>query len=135
MPARPMFESELGKVRALARQLWPDEPNHVFDSEYVFVWEDEDGAITGFASVSIRPWVDGAAAMPCPHVEGWFVEAAARRKGAGRALILAIEDWCRHRGFGTLTSDTGLDNDVSLRAHQALGFAPTERIQYFKKAL
>jgi hypothetical protein len=63
MPARPMFETELGKVEALARQLWPDESNHVFDGEHVFVWEDENGAITGFASVSIRPWVDGAAAM------------------------------------------------------------------------
>jgi aminoglycoside 6'-N-acetyltransferase I len=95
----------------------------------------EDGAIEGFASVSIRPWVEGVDAMPCPHLEGWFVKAGSRQNGAGRALILAVEQWCRQRGFHILTSDTGLSNDVSLRAHKALGFTPTEQIQYFKKSL
>ena len=135
MPARPMRQSELSQVQALARELWPYDPHHAFKDEYVFVWEKDDGTLGGFACVSIRPWVDGTDAAPCPHVEGWFVEAAMRQGGVGRALILAIENWCRQHGFRTLTSDTTLDNEVSLRAHEALGFETTEQLQYFKKAL
>lgn len=36
------------------------------------------------------------ALTPCrPHVEGWFIEAGSRQSGAGRAIILAIEQWFR----------------------------------------
>ncbi|MBO0734921.1 MAG: GNAT family N-acetyltransferase, partial [Methylocapsa sp.] len=91
----------MNKVQALARQLWPEESLPLFDGQQVFVWEREDGVIGGFASVSIRPFVDGVDAAPCPHVEGWFVEPAIRQSGAGRALIYAIEEWCRQRGFAT----------------------------------
>lgn len=130
-----MHPLDMSRVRELAHQLWPDEPLYDFQGEHVFVWERDNGSLAGFASVSVRPWVDGSESEPCPHVEAWFVEADLRRRGVGRALILAIEDWCRERGFTELTSDTGLDNDVSLRAHSAIGFNPTERIQYFQKSL
>jgi hypothetical protein len=54
MPARLMREGELGKVQALARQLWPDEPNHVFDSEYVFV-----GNVRMARSTALHPYLSG----------------------------------------------------------------------------
>jgi len=135
MPVRPMRASELSHVQALARQLWPGEPLYEFRDEQVFVWEREQGCLGGFASVSIRPWVQGSQSEPCPHVEAWFVESDLRHGGVGRALMVAIEDWCRERGYRELTSDAELRNKVSLRAHSAVGFKPTVRIQYFKKAI
>ena len=33
------------------------------------------------------------------------------------------------------SADVGLDNDVSLRAHAALGFEATLRVQFFRKRL
>jgi aminoglycoside 6'-N-acetyltransferase I len=50
-------------------------------------------------------------------------------------LIAAVETWCRERGFRELTSDTELANTVSRRAHEALGFEPTEQLQHFRKPL
>src|SRR5262245_37042993 len=130
MPVRPMRASELSQVQALARQLWPDDPLYEFRDEFVFVWEREQGTLGGFASVSIRPWVEGSRSEPCPHVESWFVEPDLRHCGVGRALIVAIEDWCREHGYRELTSDAKLTNEVSLQAHSAVGFKPTLQIQY-----
>ena len=135
MSVRPLRFSELSEAQALSHQLWPDEPHHDFNGEHVFVWEREGGSLGGFASVSVRPFVNGAESAPCPHLEGWFVEADLRRNGVGRALLAAIEDWCRAKGYRELTSDTWLDDDRSVKAHTAFGFTPTERIQYFKKSI
>jgi len=129
-----MRASDLSEVQILARKLWPDNPAPDFPGETVFVWEEGD-IIGGFASVSVRPWVDGADCEPCPHVESWFVEAALRRRGVGRALVKAIEEWCGQRGYRELTSDTNLDNEASRAAHKAIGFEATEQLQYFKKSL
>ncbi len=38
-------------------------------------------------------------------------------------------------GFKELTSDALLENELSFKAHVALGLEPTERIRYFKKKL
>lgn len=134
MPVRLALPADAEAIADLAGQLWPDEP---YDpgNETVFVWAGEDGTLGGFVAVALRPWVDGAQSAPCPHVEGWFVAPQLRRRGIGRALIAAVEAWCRRRGFAELTSDVLTDNATSLAAHAALGFAPSERIQYFRKPL
>ena len=56
-----------------------------------------------------------------------------RRKGVARQLYDAIGDWARARGCRELASDALLDNEVSQRAHRALGFRETERVVYFTK--
>ena len=71
--------------------------------------------------------------MPVPYVEGWWVASDLRRSGVGRALIEAIEQWCRANGYAELGSDVELDNAPSLAAHAALGFEPTLRLQFFRK--
>ena len=51
-----------------------------------------------------------------------------RRQGVGRALMQAAEQWARDAGFAGLGSDARVENEVSLLAHERLGFAPTERL-------
>ena len=92
-------------------------------------------SVIGFIEVSIRPFSDGCDSMPVPHVEGWYVEPAARGRGVGRSLIENVEAWSRARGFGELASDAEIENGASLLAHQACGFEETERLIKFRKRL
>jgi aminoglycoside 6'-N-acetyltransferase I len=125
---------ERTQVLAWKRELWGADDGDDAD-ETVFVWETDGGALGGFVSVSLRPWAEGCLNAPVPYVEGWYVAAPLRRRGVGRALMDAAEQWARSQGFDELGSDARLDNTVSLHAHRRLGFTPTERLQYFRKAL
>lgn len=120
----------------MAHSLWPENDSwYDFSQEHVFVWENENGTLGGVASVAVRPWAEGSAIEPCPHVEGWYVEPELRRRGIGRVLIAASERWAKGQGYEELTSDAELTNEVGLSAHKALGFEPTTQIQYFRKKL
>lgn len=134
MTIRPYAADDLPGLRALANELWPDEPDYAPGRETVFVAE-EAGALIGFASVSVRDYVNDCEHCPCPHLEGWFVQEPHRGKGIGRALIHAVEDWAREGGFTELTSDTWTWNKASIAAHERAGFALTSEIQYFRKEL
>jgi aminoglycoside 6'-N-acetyltransferase I len=63
------------------------------------------------------------------------VEPHARRRGVGRALIQAAEDWGRAQGCTEFGSDALIDNDISASAHKALGFEETAQIRCFRKNL
>jgi aminoglycoside 6'-N-acetyltransferase I len=130
-----MRPADAAEVLAMMRELWPDATIAGFDDEHYFVFEGDRGRLEGFASMSVRPWVDGSDSTPCPHLEGWYVAPEVRRKGIGGALVAAVEAWCRDNGYDELTSDALVSNTVSLKAHERLGFAPTERLQYFAKRL
>jgi aminoglycoside 6'-N-acetyltransferase I len=100
----------------------------------VFVAEDA-GKLLGFAEVGTRAYAEGCETSPVGFLEGWFVEEHARGSGVGRALVQAAETWARERGLTEFGSDTWLDNEASIQAHQALGFAVTERLVCFLKRL
>jgi aminoglycoside 6'-N-acetyltransferase I len=79
--------------------------------------------------------VNGTESSPVGFVEGVYVVPAWRRKGVARLLYAAIGDWAKARGCRELASDALIDNEISQRAHHALGFRETERVVYFTKAL
>ena len=125
--------------------LWPDADTDelAIESEamltdpdqVVFVAPRADGGLYGFVEAGVRAFANGVDESPCAFVEGWWVDADTRRTGIGRALIAAVEDWARERGFRELGSDAELHNTVSHRAHEALGFEERERVIYFRKRL
>lgn len=135
MPARLMRSHELPEVTEMMRTLWPGGDSYDFSDETVYVWEKDDGGLGGFVSFSLRPWAEGCDSTPVPYVEGWWVAPELRQAGVGRALVAAVEGWCREEGYDELGSDVELDNAISLRAHAALGFEPTLRVQFFRKRL
>lgn len=52
-----------------------------------------------------------------------YVAARGRRRGVGRALVLALALACRQRGLRTLVAGIGdLDNAASIALHRACGF-------------
>src|SRR5690348_184300 len=125
--------------------LWPDEDPTALAQEIdqlrtdpnqvAFVAQAPDGHLCGMVEAGIRPFANGVDEQPCAFVEGWWVDADVRRTGVGGALIAAVEDWARERGFHELGSDALLDNVVSYEAHLALGFEERERTINFRKFL
>ncbi len=130
-----MRPEELPALRAMMQALWPDAGAYDFSDETVFVWEGVSGTLGGFVSMSLRPWAEGCGSAPVPYIEGWWVAPELRRSGVGRALMHAAEHWCREHGYAELGSDVEWDNINSLRAHAALGFESTLRLQYLRKRL
>ena len=127
--------------------LWPDgsAADHAADvrryfaaprREIAFLAVAEDGTSVGFAEATIRSdYVNGTESSPVGFLEGWYVTPKWRRRGAGRALVAAVERWTRGHGCSELASDALLDNRDSHRAHAACGFAETERVVCFRKRL
>ncbi len=134
-PVRLMRPAEVPDVVEMMRALWPTTGDYDFTGETVFVWERPAGGLGGFVSFSVRPWAEGCDSVPVPYIEGWWVAPDLRRAGAGRALIEAVERWCRDHGYVELGSDVDLENAASLQAHLALGFELTLRLQFFRKRL
>ena len=97
---------------------------------------DERRQPLGFIEGSIRSdYVNGTGSSPVGFIKGVYVVPSRRRKGVARQLYAAIADWAKARGCRELASDALVDNEVSQRAHRALGFRETERVVYFTKAL
>jgi aminoglycoside 6'-N-acetyltransferase I len=146
--AHPSDKDELAKMREL---LWPEasledhgkELDSILRSRMygtlpmaVLVSQDESGALTGFIEVGLRSHADGCdPARPVSFVEGWFVREASRKQGIGSALMRSAEAWARNQGCVEMASDTWIDDEISLRSHQALGFEVVDRCVHFRKPL
>jgi aminoglycoside 6'-N-acetyltransferase I len=101
-----------------------------------FLAIDADAHVQGFAEATLRrDYVNGTESSPVGFLEGWYVTLQARGCGAGRALVVAVEQWAGRHGCSELASDALLDNEASHRAHAACGFEETERVVYFRKWL
>ena len=139
--------SELQHWLDLRCLLWPDDStSHLSDITRYFsgqnphierVWgvRLEGGPVLGFLELSLRSYAEGTGDSPVPYVEGWFVRADARGKGASKALIEKAMDWASSRGFAHLASDTDLSNEGSIRAHHAVGFTEVGRQVAFLRPL
>jgi aminoglycoside 6'-N-acetyltransferase I len=101
----------------------------------VFVVERATGALGGFLEVSLRAYADGCRTSPVGYIEGWYVDADLRQQGWGGALVTAAEQWAVAQGCTEMASDCELDNEVSFRAHLALGYEEADRVIQFRKTL
>jgi aminoglycoside 6'-N-acetyltransferase I len=141
MIVREYRPSDYAEWRRMRTALWPDQTMADMASwlarsdAATFVVEDPPGSIRGFAEVGERAYADGCETQPVAYLEGWYVDAGARGRGLGRALVRAVEDWARERGYRELASDTELANLVSRRAHERLGFTEVERAVLYRKTV
>lgn len=130
---------------ALRAALWPDEdretlaqdaPGMLARPDMLVLVAREGDPVAGFVEAGIRrDYVNGCQTSPVAFVEGIYVRPEYRGRGVARALIAAVTDWAKAQGVRELASDALLDNAASHAMHQALGFAETERVVYFRKAL
>lgn len=89
----------------------------------------------GFAEFSLREYAEGCLTSPVTYLEGWYVEPRARGRGVGAALVRAGEQWGIERGCSELASDAEIENELSIRAHKALGFEEVGRAVCFRKSI
>jgi aminoglycoside 6'-N-acetyltransferase I len=101
----------------------------------VLLAEDGPGRPVGFAELSIRGHAEGCRSDRVAYLEGWFVAPEARRRGVGRALIAAAEEWGRSQRCREFASDAEPDNEISAAAHGALGFSEVGLVRCFRKDL
>ena len=150
----PIRQAEISDQQALATMrelLWPDSPLEEHRKEVeailrsgqygtlpmaILISHQNEGTPTGFIEVGLRSHADGCdTAHPVGFLEGWFVHEAFRRQGIGAALVRAAEDWARRQGCREIASDTWIDDQMSIDAHQALGFEVVDRCVHFRKPL
>ncbi|MET0231654.1 MAG: GNAT family N-acetyltransferase [Rhodanobacteraceae bacterium] len=145
MNVREIVASDIPQWADLRAALWPDQPRDELEADgraalamdpplIVFVAE-VDGLLAGFIEFGFRSVAEGCDTSPVPYVEGWFVRGDFRRRGIGGALMRAVEDWCRARGFVELGSDANADNRLSRDVHAALGFDEVETLVVFRRGL
>jgi aminoglycoside 6'-N-acetyltransferase I len=96
---------------------------------------EERHEILGFVELCIRPYAEGCDTDRVGFLEGWYVVPKARRRGVGRALVAASEDWARAQGCTEFASNALADNELSRVAHVALGFEEVEIVRCFRKGL
>jgi len=101
----------------------------------VFVAERGNGQLGGFLEAALRRYADGCQTSPVGYIEGWYVDADVRRQGVGGQLVKAAEQWALAQGCQEMASDCEIDNEVSLTAHLAIGYAEVERSIHFRRFL
>ncbi len=145
MRVRAIQSGDRDEWRRMRTALWPDdhtaEVERFFAGERhpscleVLVAERENGRLGGFLEAGERSYAEGCLTTPVAYVEGWYVDPDLRGHGIGRRLIEAVEAWAADRGHTEIASDAALDNDSSIDAHRALGFAEVGRAVNFRKTI
>ena len=150
---RPARLSDLDQLAALLAALWPQAPVEEHAQELrlllggqsesvltmplaIFVAEASDGTLVGFVEIDLRSHADGCdPAHAVGYVEGWYVVEEYRQSGVGKRLIAQAENWARGHGCVEMGSDALIDNDISQRAHEALGYEVVDRCVHYRKRL
>src|SRR5215470_18877291 len=148
---RPARLSDLHQLARLLEALWPDGSAEEHAGELrlllggkadlvltmplaIFVAVASDGTLAGFVEVDLRSHADGCnPSRPVGYVEGWYVDEDYRRRGVGKILIAQAEAWARSHKCVEMGSDALIDNDVSQRAHEALGYEVVDRCVHYRK--
>ena len=144
-------KSDRDPLLQMREALWPDAPpgDHARELDLtlagkapvtlpliLLVAEASDGTLVGFLEADLRSHADGCDALqPVGYVEGWYVVENYRNRGVARKLLAAAEDWARSHGCIEMASDTWIDNEVSQRVHESLGYEVVDRCVHYRKTL
>jgi aminoglycoside 6'-N-acetyltransferase I len=145
--------SDLDQLAGLREALWPQSSaaEHAKELELVlggkadlllttpitiFVAEASEGMLIGFVEVDLRSHADGCnPSRPVGYLEGWYVAEDQRHRGIGGKLLAKAEQWARSHKCVEMASDALIDNEVSQRAHEALGYEVVDRCVHYRKKL
>jgi aminoglycoside 6'-N-acetyltransferase I len=153
--AKPSDRHQLARLR---EALWPDASAEEHARELVQLLMDETSAPTpaillvaesnespsetgeamlvGFLEADLRSHADGCdTSRPVGFIEGWYVVEDYRRQGIAKRLLARAEDWARAQGCLEMASDTWIDNELSQRVHEALGYEVVDRCVHYRRKL
>ena len=143
---RPIGEDDITEWFRLRKLLWDESSDEEHKAEMIDIYEHNDsqlvlvaqldnGKFVGFLEASIRPFVEDCHSDHVGYLEGWFVEEKYRRYGIGRRLVSEAEKWAKRKGATEMASDAEIGNEMSLKAHQNLGYEETSRLVHLRKDL
>ena len=153
MRIRRAHTSDLDQLAHLCETLWPSScaAEHAQELRLIlegnaalvltmpieiFVADASDGTLVGFVEVDLRSHADGCnPSQPVGYIEGWYVVKNHRHHGIGKKLLEKAEDWARDHRCAEMASDAVINNDVSQRAHEALGYEVVDRCVHYRKRL
>ncbi len=98
-----------------------------------FFVDDGGARLRGF--VHLLPSFDTLAMRPMWILEDLFVDPAARRAGAGAALLQFAEAFARREGASRLTLSTAHTNAAAQRLYERLGWVLDEDFRYYHRML
>lgn len=98
----------------------------------VLVAEDEDGRVVGWVHVAVRLYLESDRFA---EIVGLVVDAAARRKGAGKALVSAAEIWAAGRGHGTMRVRSNVKRVEARAFYEAAGYSIVKSQNVYEKIL
>jgi len=143
---RPLRENDIGEWFRLRKMLWDGSSEEEHKAEMMDIYEHTETQLVlvaevgedllgGFLEASIRPFVEDCHSDHVGYLEGWFVEEKYRRYGIGRQLVSEAEKWAKRKGATEMASDAEIGNEMSLEAHQNLGYQETSRLVHLRKDL
>ena len=140
MGVRPMTIHDVRRVADLAGQLgYPSTEAQIrrrFEAvaadpgSAVFVAEDPDGRVIGWTHVVLRAFMEMDLYA---EIAGLVVDATARRQGAGRALVTAVETWAKGRGCAALSVRSNVKRQESRPFYEGIGFAIVKTQHVYRK--
>ncbi len=142
MRVRAMKASDAGMVSALSGQLgYPSAPEEIgrrFETlsgvleSAVFVAEAPGGAVAGWIHVIGTRTLESE---PYAELAGLVVDASARRRGAGRALVSAAEGWAVDRGYAAMRVRSNVTRVEARPFYERMGYAIIKSQYVFRKRL
>ena len=99
----------------------------------IYVAENERGEIVGFTQ--LYPTFCSVRAAHTFVLYDLFVDAAARRTGAGRALMQAAEVHCRKKGAARMELSTAKTNIPGQTLYESLAWIRDEAFYVYQKSL
>lgn len=115
--------------RALARRFI--EARLRRDESVVIVASNADGVIVGICQ--LYPTFCSVDAQPIYVLYDLYVDASARRSGAGSALLRAAEQIARDRGMSRLDLSTARTNTTAQSVYEALGWVRNDAFFVYAK--
>ena len=97
------------------------------------VWRQQLGSTAAATFLATVDGCDVGMAVGAPHhadpgeagLYGVWVAPEARGRGVGAALLRAVTDWARERGYARIRLDVGDHNGQASRLYESFGFDPT----------
>jgi GNAT superfamily N-acetyltransferase len=142
MRVRPMTERDARAAAELAGQLgYPSTAEQIRrrlaglsgDPESaVFVAESDDGRVVGWVHVVAHCFLE---MDPYAELGGLVVDAAARRQGAGKALVSAAEEWAAGRGYATMRVRSNMKRAEAQPFYEGAGYVIVKSQNVYEKTL
>lgn len=118
----PMPATEMGRRLAV---LLADERHYVAVAV-------SGGVVVGWMHVERRFSLEGGDRS---ELMGLVVDSSARRRGLGRELVNAAENWALSRGLSSLTVRSNAARELSHPFYEALGYARVKTQHVYRKTL